>query len=343
MKKRFFTIAAIALLSSLSIFASGQNEASKDGSTANKQKEIVILCKSMGNGFFDAVFNGSEEAAAELGNIKTTFMAPTQATAEGQIEIIESLISQHVDGIAISANDSDALIPVCKKAMKAGVKVISFDSGINVGGRTYDLLPSNAELIGRQQIQLAADLTDSKGDIAVLSASAQATNQNLWIQWMKEEIKDSKYSNMSLVEVVYGDDAPDKSYREATSLMKKYPNLKCIICPTTVGLLATAQAIKDEGMTGKVQVTGLGLPSEMKGYILDGTCREMALWNPIDLGYTSTYLLSSLIENKSNGQEGEVIPAGRMGNMTVLKDGNIYMGTPYVFNKENIEKYAAIF
>jgi rhamnose transport system substrate-binding protein len=125
--------------------------------------------------------------------------------------------------------------------------------------------------------------------------------------------------------------------------MKKYTNLKCIICPTTVGLLATAQAIKDAGMSGKIQVTGLGLPSEMKGYILDGTCQEMALWNPIDLGYTSTYLLASLIEGTSNGQEGEVIPAGRMGNMNVIKDGNIFMGTPYVFNKDNIEKYAAIF
>ena len=339
MNRKVLAVATILLLSVASVFANGQAEVAG----ADKPKEVVILCKSMGNGFFDAVFNGSEEAAAEIGNINTTFMAPTQATAEGQIEIIESLISQHVDGIAISANDSDALIPVCKKAMKAGVQVISFDSGINVGGRIYDLLPSNAELIGRQQFQLASELAENAGDVAVLSASAQATNQNLWIHWMQEEAKDPKYSNMQLVEVVYGDDAPDKSYREATSLMKKYPNLNCIICPTTVGLLATAQAIKDAGMAGKVQVTGLGLPSEMKGYIVDGTCKKMALWNPIDLGYTSTYLLSSLIEGKTDGASGEVIPAGRMGDMTVMDDGIIYMGTPYVFTKENIEKYAAIF
>jgi len=297
----------------------------------------------MGNGFFDAVFKGSQEAAAEIGGIKTTYMGPPQATAEGQIEIIETLIAQRVDGIAISANDADALIPVTKKAMAAGIKVISFDSGINVGGRIVDLLPSNAELIGRQQIQLAAELTGYKGDVAVLSASAQATNQNLWINWMKEEIKDAKYANMKLVEVVYGDDAPDKSYREAVSLMQKYPNLKAIICPTTVGLLATAQAVKDAGKAGIVEVTGLGLPSEMKGYILDGTCRQMALWNPIDLGYTSTYILNGLIDGTVKGSVGEAIPAGRMDSMKVEKDGIIYMGYPYVFNKDNIEQFAAIF
>ena len=336
MKKALMFVLIASLVFS-SAFAQGTKE------QATGEKEIVILVKSMGNGFFDAVFRGSQEAAAELGGIKTTYMGPSQATAEGQIEIIETLIAQRVDGIAISANDADALIPVTKKAMAAGIKVISFDSGINPGGRIVDLLPSNAELIGRQQIQLAAELTNYTGDVAVLSASAQATNQNLWIEWMRQEIKEPKYANMRLVEVVYGDDAPDKSYREAVSLMQKYPNLKAIICPTTVGLLATAQAVKDAGKVGIVEVTGLGLPSEMKGYILDGTCRQMALWNPIDLGYTSTYILDALIKGTSKGSVGEVIPAGRMNSVKVEKDGLIYMSTPYVFNKDNNEQFAPIF
>lgn len=337
MKKTLLIVLIIAMAMG-TVFAQGAKE-----DAAAKGKEIVILGKSMGNGFFDACFKGSEEAAKELGGIKTTYMAPPQATAEGQIEIIETLIAQRVDGIAISANDADALISVAKKAMAAGIKVISFDSGINAGGRIVDLLPSNAELIGRQQIQLAAELTNYTGEVAVLSASAQASNQNLWIDWMKKEITDAKYSKMKLVEVVYGDDAPDKSYREAVSLMQKYPNLKAIICPTTVGLLATAQAVKDAGKVGVVEVTGLGLPSEMKGYILDDTCRQMALWNPIDLGYTSTYILNALIEGTTKAAVGSEIPAGRMGSVKVVDNGLIYMSTPYVFNKGNIEQYAAIF
>lgn len=336
--KKVAVFLLIAIFASTMVFAQGAQEA-----RAKDSYDIVILVKSMGNGFFDACFKGSQEAAAELGNINTSYMGPVQTTAEGQIEIIETLIAQRVDGIAISANDADALIPVTKKAMAAGIKVISFDSGINEGGRIVDLVPSKEELIGRQQIQLAAELADYAGDVAVLSASAQATNQNAWIRWMREEIKEADYANMNLVEVVYGDDAPDKSYREAVALMNKYPNLKVIICPTTVGLLATAQAVKDEGKAGVVEVTGLGLPSEMKGYILDGTVGQMALWNPIDLGYTSTYILESLITGKANGAVGTSFNAGRMGAVTVEDKGVAVMGTPFVFNADNIEEYAQIF
>ena len=270
-------------------------------------------------------------------------MGPSASTAEGQIEIIETLIAQRVDGIAISANDRDALIPVTKKAMAAGIKVISFDSGIAVGGRIIDLVPSVEELIGRQQVQLIAELTGYKGQIGIVSATSQATNQNAWIKWMYEEIKKPEYKDMEIVEVVYGDDAADKSYREAVSLFSKYPNLAGIISPTTVGVLAAAKAIEDEGLKGKVQLTGLGLPSEMQHYVENGTCGQMALWNPVDLGYTSIYILKSLIDGKVTGAEGDKIDAGRMGTITVGKDGNAVMGSPFVFNAGNIATYAAMF
>ncbi len=270
-------------------------------------------------------------------------MGPSSSTAEGQIEIIETLIAQRVDGIAISANDRDALIPVTKKAMKAGIKVISFDSGISPAGRIIDLAPSDEELIGRQQVQLIAELTGAKGKIGIVSATSQATNQNAWIEWMKEEVKKPEYKDMEIVEVVYGDDAADKSYREAVGLMQKYPDLSGIISPTTIGILASAKAIEDEGMQGKVQLTGLGLPSEMQHYIENGTCKQMALWNPVDLGYTSTYILERLIRGEAEGVEGDSIDVGRMGKVTVGKDGMAVMGVPFVFNKDNIARFAEIF
>lgn len=318
------------------VFAQGAEE--KKAEKVEKY-ELVIMAKSQGNGFFDACHNGAKEAAAELGDVTVEYMGPPQATAEGQIEIIEGLISSGVDGIAISANDADALIPVCKKAIKAGIKIISYDSGINPGGRIVDLIPSNTSLIGQQQVQLASQLIGDEGEVAILSATAQATNQNAWIEAMKEEFPN--HPKMKLVEVVYGDDAPDKSYRETNALLNKYPNLKCIICPTTVGLLACSQAVKDAG--AKVEVTGLGLPSEMKGYILDGTCKHMALWNPIDLGYTSMYILESLITGKATGADHTSFECGRMGTVNVEDNGIAVMGTPFVFNKDNIEKFAEIF
>jgi len=338
-KKVVLIVLMIAIIASGMVFAGGAKETAK----ADDNLKLVLLVKSLGNGFFEAVADGGKEAAEELGNVESIYQGPSAATAEGQIEIIETLIAQKVDGIAISANDRDALIPVTKKAMKAGIKVISFDSGISPGGRIVDLAPSDERLIGQQQVQLIAELCGYKGKIGIVSATSQATNQNAWIKWMKEEIKKPEYKDMEIVEVVYGDDASDKSYREAVGLMEKYPDLAGIISPTTIGILASAKAIEDEGKKGIVQLTGLGLPSEMKQYVENGTCGQMALWNPVDLGYTSTYILEALVSGKVAGNPGDVIDCGRMGKITIGEDGITIMGTPFVFNAENIATYAAMF
>ena len=306
--------------------------------------KIAMVVKGMGNPFFDACRDGGEEAATALGNVQIIYQGPATPTAEGQIEIIDSLIAQKVDGIIISANDKDALIPITKKAMGKGIKVISFDSGISPGGRLVDLVPSETQLIGSQQVELIGQLINYQGEIAILSATSQATNQNAWIDVMKSVLAtNAKYSKMKLDAVVYGDDLSDKSYREAMGLFESYPNLKGIIAPTTVGVAAAGKAITDKGLIGKVQLTGLGLPSEMKFYVDNGACKQFALWNPVDLGYTATQIVYALIQKKVTGKEGEVVNAGRMGSVKIGKDGLAVMGLPFVFNKDNVEKFSKIF
>ncbi len=312
-------------------------------SPASAEKlRVALVVKSLGNGFFEAARDGAMEAGKELG-IEVIYTGPTQATAEGQIEIINALIAQKVDAIAISANDPNALIPITKKAMRRGIKVISWDSGIAPEGRALDLIPADVAGIGKIQIKMINDTLKGKGEIAILSATAQATNQNLWIAAMKDELKNPEFSGLKLVSVVYGDDKSDKSYREALGLLKTYPNLKGIIAPTTVGILASAKAVKDNDLIGKVYVSGLGLPSEMAAYVMDGAVDTFAIWNPIDLGYSATYLCNSLIKGTAKGEDGESIPAGRMGEIKVGKDGVAVMGLPFVYNKSNVEKFAEIF
>jgi rhamnose transport system substrate-binding protein len=326
-----------------SLFAAGGQDA-KAAPAAGKKVRVAILVKSLGNGFFEAVRDGANEAAKELGDVEIIYQGPSSATAEGQIEIINNLIATKVDAIAISANDQDALVPVAKKAMEAGIKVISFDSGVAEAGRILHLQPSDTELIGRSQMRQLAEMIGYKGEVAILSATAQATNQNAWIEFMKKEIAENpKMKDMKLVAVVYGDDSSDKSYREALGLFKSYPNLKGITCPTTVGVAATAKAIQDQGLTGKIQLGGLGLPSEMKAYVESGVSKGIALWNPIDLGYTSTYILYNIVKGKSTGKVGDAIPAGRMGTIKVGDKGVATMGEPFTFTKDNIAKFAAMF
>ncbi len=222
--------------------------------------KIALVAKSLGNGFFEAADKGAQEAAKELGGVQVIYTGPTTTTAEGQIEVINSLIAQGVDAIAISANDPDAVVPALKKAAQRGIKVISWDSGVAPAGRIMHLNPSSNELIGKMCLKLAADhLPGGKGNFAILSATTTSTNQNIWIAEMKKQLKD--FPGLNLVTTVYGDDLADKSYREAQGLLKSHPEVKVIVAPTTVGVLAASQAVKDAGKIGKVYVTGLGLPS----------------------------------------------------------------------------------
>lgn len=304
--------------------------------------KIALVVKSLGNGFFEAANRGAQEAARELGDVEIIYTGPTTTTAEGQIEVINSLIAQGVDAIAISANDPDAVVPALKRAAQRGIKVISWDSAVAREGRIMHLNPSSNELIGRMCLTLAKNhLEGGEGDFAILSATTTSTNQNTWIAEMKRQLKD--FPGLNLAATVYGDDLADKSYREAQGLLTSQPNVKVIVAPTTVGVLAAAQAVRDAGKTGEVHVTGLGLPSEMAGAVKSGVTKEFAIWNPIDLGYSATQIAYRIVKGETDAAPRSEIEAGRMGTIAVGEDGEAAMADPFVYNAENIDEFSKIF
>ena len=305
-----------------------------------ENKKIALVVKALGIGFFDAANKGAQEAAKELGDVDIIYTGPTTTTAEGQIEVINSLIAQKVDAIAVSANDADALVPALKKAMDRGIKVISWDSGVAKDGRMLHLNPSSNPLIGNMIIKLAADNLPEGGDVAVLSATATSTNQNTWIAEMNKVLPN--YKGINVVATVYGDDLADKSYRETQGLIQKYPNLKAIIAPTSVGIVAAAQAVTDAGKVGQINVTGLGLPSEMAGHVKSGASKSFAIWNPIDLGYSAAMLSYQLI-NGAEAKPGAEIKMGRMGTLKLDDNLEGAMSDPFVYDAKNVEEFAKIF
>jgi len=178
------------------------------------------------------------------------------------------------------------------------------------------------------------------GDVAILSATATATNQNAWIEAAKASLPN--YPGINLVATVYGDDLSDKSYREAEGLMATYPNLKAIIAPTTVGILAASQAVTDAGKIGEINVTGLGLPSEMAGAVDSGATKSFAIWNPIDLGYAATMLAYNI--NKGAATDaGSEVEMGRIGNATLDDTGSAAMSDPFTYDASNIDEFKTIF
>ncbi len=305
-------------------------------------KRVGLVVKNLGNSYFDACRDGALEAAKAIGGMEIIYTAPTKPTAEDQIAVLDSLLAQKVDGIIVAADDANALVPFGKKAAQRGIKVISFDSAVAPGGRLVHLAASSTDLIGAKQVQMIAKTLNNEGEVAILSASSTMTNQNSWIAAMKEEWKKPEYAKMPLVATVYGDDQDDKSYREMQALVKAHPNLKGVISPTTIGIRAGAKAIMDGGLAGKVYITGLGLPSEMKDAVLKGACDSFAIWNPVDYGYSATMIMADILGGAATAP-GSILKIGRKGETKVGPDGEAVMGEPFTFDKANVEQYAKIF
>ncbi|HUC92885.1 MAG TPA: rhamnose ABC transporter substrate-binding protein [Paenibacillus sp.] len=329
--------------------APADNGAKADNGTAagdaGGKKKYAIIFKNTGNPYGEKQMEGFKNAVEELGH-EAILKAPDQPTAEAQIQMIEELISQKVDAIAMVANDPDALQPALKKAMDQGIKVLSLDSAVNAKSRMVHVNQADPERIGRVQVQAISEMIGGKGQIAVLSATSQATNQNTWIEWMKKELEDPKYKDIELVKVAYGDDLRDKSVSETEALLKSYPDLKGIIAPTTVGIAAAGKVLTDKGLKGKVQLTGLGLPSEMAEYIDNGVSQWMYLWNPIDVGYLSGYAADALVNGTITGAAGDKFTAGRLGEKEVVQDGEgtqIMLGDPFKFDAANIAEWKAVY
>ena len=334
MLQRILIAAACVVL----VAACGQNAGDKPART-----RVGVVAKSLGNGFFDAVHKGADEAAQEL-DAEVIFTGPTTPTAEGQIEVLNALIAQRVDAIAVSANDPDALVPTLKRALARGIKVISYDSSVAPAGRIAHLAPSSDQLIGETVVALTAELAQpqidggGKGRFAVVSATPTSTNQNSWLAEMRKAL--AQHPGLELVSVAYGDDVSDKSYRETVALLKQYPDLVVIVSISSVGIVAAARAVEDQGLAGKVKVTGLGLPSELAGYVETGVVPKCAIWNPIDLGYATTQIATRLARG---ADASKPVPTGRMGEVTFAADGVGAMSKPFIYDANNVAEFAKIF
>ncbi|HLF75820.1 MAG TPA: rhamnose ABC transporter substrate-binding protein [Anaerolineales bacterium] len=305
--------------------------------------DYVLVPKNLGNPYFDTANNGAQEAATELG-ITVLYQGSATADATEQISLLNSLIAQQPCGLAISANDADALVPTGQAAMEAGIPVVTWDSAIAPDGRDIHINQAVTAGIGAIQIQMASELAgEDGGQIAILSATSTAPNQNAWIEVMQEELTKPEYANLELVEVVYGDDDDTKSYNEAQALFTKYPDLEVIIAPTTVGIAASGRAVTDADLIGKVFVTGLGTPNQMREYVKNGASPQFALWNPGDLGYLAVYAMHALATGEITAEAGQTFTAGRLGEYTIEDDPdlglNVLLGPPFVYNADNIDDF----
>lgn len=305
-----------------------------------------FVSKTTADPMFVGTFDGFEQACDELG-IKAIYRGTDDASAEKEIEIINQFISQGVDGIAVIAADEDALQPVLQQAMSAGISVVSVDSATNPDSRQLHVDFADPVEMGRNMFRAAAKACNNDGQITVLNGDPRVSlfadfNDGIFEEYNSH--KNDDYTNIELIEdVAYGYDMPDQSTTEAQALIKNYPDMDVMICPTTVAILSAAKIIQDNHLD--IKVTGIGLPSEMINYFENGICDEMYLWDVYEYGALTAYSLKALCDGEITGAVGDTFIAGDMGEYTVEEravDGGtmVMMGDGMMFDNSNIKEWA---
>ena len=312
--------------------------------------DMVLLPKFLGILPFDQAHAGALEAEKELQNSKPLqFLGPTpENSVAGQIEITTNATTQGVAAIMISNNSGDQIVPAAKAAHDKGIKVVTWDSPIpSAEGEDVFVAQVDFSETGTVMADMALSILGADGGkFAILSASPDAANQNAWIKAMMEALKDPKYAKLEYLATVYGNDQSEESYDQTNALIDKYPDMKLVMAPTSVGIVAAAKALQDEGLCDKIKVSGLGVPSEMLAYTKNGCAPEFALWSFVDLGYLTYQTAYQLATGTLKAEDGAKFTAGRMGEYTITKDPTrdaglrVLMGPFSVYNKDNVEAAA---
>ena len=336
-------LAACSSSSSATPSASTSPSTSSGASASGALKtglKVFVIPKNLGNSYFttaDSANSGGAIAALDTLGETGTETSGTTDTPASQIPAIQAAISKGANALIVSATDPTALCPTLDAAMKRGIAVVTYDSDAPTC-RSLFINQASAQALGASEVDLLAKQIHGTGDIAIVSASASDTNQNTWIMYMKQELA-AKYPNMKLVSTVYGNDDTATSTQVTQGLLEQYPDLKGIISPTTVGIAAAAAVLDTPKYRGKVALTGLGTPDEMKKYVSDGTVQSFELWNPANLGYVAAYAAAELASGKINGSTGQTFTAGKLGSFTVGADATVLLGPPYVFSAANINNF----
>jgi ABC-type sugar transport system substrate-binding protein len=328
------TIAGLTLL----IGCGKSSDSTSGGSTAagsGKKLTIALMPKSKGNAYFISCKKGADKAAQELG-VELLFDGPTDPDPAKQNEIVENWITIGVDAIAVACENREGISTALRKAKAKGIKVITYDADALPDAREFFVDQATPEGIGFALMDEAARLCGSEGEFAIITASLTAANM---IEWQKhiEARRSSKYPNMKMIALRPCDDLKDKAQSEATALLSANANLKCIMAICSPAVPGAAEAVKQAGKTGKVKVLGLGLPNENKRYVHDGVTDAVILWNTEDLGYLTVHAANALAKGTLKAGD-KTIKAGALGEFKIEGD-NILLGTPFIFNQGNIDKF----
>lgn len=305
---------------------------------AKKPIVLVDVPKLIGIGYFAATTKGQAEAAKELGNVTITTDGPTEANIDKQVTFIDNYITKGVNGILFAANDPKGIAPVLKKALGKGIHVVGYDANSDPAAREWFVNQAQFNGIAKAMID---SLVAEKGDAAafgIVTSTFTTPNQSRWISEMWA-YAGKCYPKLKWLETVEAQEDAKLSFDQATTLLNKYGDkIQGLLGMTSVATPNSADAVTQAKLCGKVAIIGLATPNPMKGFVKSGCVQSVVLWNPVDLGYAAVYVMRAVVDGTLKPGATEVA-AGRLGKLAIINGSEVLLGAPYIFNKDNIEKF----
>lgn len=324
MKKCFALVLALCLvLSSLCAFA-------EEGYT------IVVMPKQVGITYFESARAGVERAGEELG-VNAVFTGPTAADAAEQVSMIQDLISQGIDAIAVSANDADSLTPVLTQAREKGIVILDWDTPADQN--VVDLSVQTVEFSRFGEAnwdEMVRQMGTDEGEYVILTSTLTAGTCNAWIEAGLAYAAE-KYPNLTLVcDPVCCNESVDEAYSKTLDLLTTYPDLKGIIGFSSPNPIGAGQAVSEMGMQDAVVVVGTCMPNDANSLMKEGAIDAGLLWDPAALGYLSVGLAKYVLDGNEI-VDGDVEIEGY--GVATINGKQVFMGDPLIFTAETVDNY----
>lgn len=296
---------------------------------------IAMLPKLVNIDYFDACKRGAQKAADELG-VTLIFDGPTEASAEGQNQFIETWIRQKVDAICIAPNQPRAARPFVERAKAKGIKVLTWDTDAPESGRDLMVNQVDDRLLGELLMDELARQMGEEGKWAIAIGSLDAANLNSWRR--HAEARAQKYPKLVLAATEVTKENEEVARQRVETLLNAHPDLKGILAFDSNSVPGAAAAIERAGRAGKVALVGNSTPRKMRRYIDDGVLESFFLWDPRALGGLTVRLATALIEGREV-KEGMEVPGH--GKLVFSREDPkmVILSAPIRFTKENIAQY----